>query len=227
MPAKNAIVDLFSALPQHVSALLFATAKPVYLAADQMLFVSEDPGDGCCRIEKGLLKVSIVSATGGERILAIPEGQAELLASSLCLTTCRSRPRTWRCATASSCSSARPNSMNAPTNIRSCTRPCGCFLSHACARPTTSSRLRASCRCGGRVALTLIELAEDFGESVGEGRIMIRQKFGQSDLAAMAGIARENVNRIIADWKRRKLISRMSGYYCIESKSALQQEISL
>ena len=77
----------------------------------------------------------------------------------------------------------------------------------------------------GRVAQTLIELAKHFGESVGGGRIMIRQKFGQSDLAAMAGIARENVNRILADWKRRKLISRISGYYCIENKSALQREI--
>jgi CRP/FNR family transcriptional regulator, cyclic AMP receptor protein len=56
---------------------------------------------------------------------------------------------------------------------------------------------------------------------------MIRQKFGQSDFAAMAGIARENVNRILADWKRRKLISRVSGYYCIESKSALEREIHL
>ena len=68
---------------------------------------------------------------------------------------------------------------------------------------------------------------EHFGESVGAGRIMIRQKFGQSDLAAMAGIARENVNRILADWKRRKLISRISGYYFIESKSALQREAHL
>jgi CRP/FNR family transcriptional regulator, cyclic AMP receptor protein len=79
----------------------------------------------------------------------------------------------------------------------------------------------------GRVALTLIELAEHFGESVGADRIMIRQKFGQLDLAAMAGIARENVNRILADWKRRKLISRISGYYCIENMQALQSEAHL
>ena len=79
----------------------------------------------------------------------------------------------------------------------------------------------------GRVALVLVELAEHFGENVGGERIMIRQKFGQLDLAAMAGIARENVNRILADWKRRKLISRISGYYCIENKSALVHEAHL
>jgi hypothetical protein len=77
----------------------------------------------------------------------------------------------------------------------------------------------------GRVALTLMDLGEHFGERVDEGRIVIRHKFGQSDLAAMAGIARENVSRIIVDLTRRKLISRVSGYYCIENKSGLQREI--
>ena len=36
-----------------------------------------------------------------------------------------------------------------------------------------------------------------FGKDVGGGRILVRQKITQSDLAAMAGIARENVSRIL------------------------------
>jgi CRP-like cAMP-binding protein len=79
----------------------------------------------------------------------------------------------------------------------------------------------------GRVATTLLELAENFGQDVGAGRIVIRQKIGQSDLAAMAGIARENVSRILNDWKRRKLVSRLSGYYCLENKAQLQTEAEL
>ena len=43
----------------------------------------------------------------------------------------------------------------------------------------------------------------------------------------MAGIARENLNRILNDWKRRKLVSQMSGYYCIENKEQLQKEAEL
>jgi CRP-like cAMP-binding protein len=72
--------------------------------------------------------------------------------------------------------------------------------------------------------VTLLELAEHFGESVGEDRIVIRQRIKQPDLAAMAGIARENLNRILVDWKRRKLVSETSGYYCLERKSALEHE---
>jgi CRP-like cAMP-binding protein len=69
-------------------------------------------------------------------------------------------------------------------------------------------------------------LAGDFGHDVG-GRIVIRQRIGQSDLAAMTGIARESANRIINDWQRRKMISRLSGYYCIENKDQLQHEAEL
>ena len=47
----------------------------------------------------------------------------------------------------------------------------------------------------GRVARALLSLAEAFGRDIGQGRILIRQKVSQSDLAAMAGIARENVSR--------------------------------
>jgi CRP/FNR family transcriptional regulator, cyclic AMP receptor protein len=43
----------------------------------------------------------------------------------------------------------------------------------------------------------------------------------------MAGIARENVSRILNDWKRRKLVSLLSGYYCLENKALLQHEAQL
>jgi CRP/FNR family transcriptional regulator, cyclic AMP receptor protein len=80
---------------------------------------------------------------------------------------------------------------------------------------------------GGRIACTLLELAQEFGRDVGSGRIVIHQKIGQADLAAMAGVSREHVNRILNDWKRRELISQPSGYYCIENKAQLQQEAEL
>ena len=93
--------------------------------------------------------------------------------------------------------------------------------------PATSTCAALHLPLRGRVACTLLELAQDFGQDVGAGRIVIHQKIGQSDLAAMAGIARENVSRILNDWKRRKLVTRLSGYYCIENKAKLQNEAEL
>src|SRR5499433_82390 len=63
--------DLLSDLPDRVSAGLLANARPVKLAADEILFLAGDPGDGCYRLNEGLLKVSMVAPTGAERILAI------------------------------------------------------------------------------------------------------------------------------------------------------------
>ena len=76
----------------------------------------------------------------------------------------------------------------------------------------------------GRVARALLNLAEAFGRDLGQGRILIRQKVSQSDLAAMAGIARENVSRALNDWGNRSLVSRLAGYYCLENKAALNRE---
>jgi CRP/FNR family transcriptional regulator, cyclic AMP receptor protein len=79
----------------------------------------------------------------------------------------------------------------------------------------------------GRVARTMLELADHFGQEVGPGRIVIHQKIGQNDLAAMAGIARENVTRVLNDWQRHKLVSRLSGYYCLEDKTQLEHQAEL
>ena len=75
----------------------------------------------------------------------------------------------------------------------------------------------------GRVARALLS-PEAFGRDIGQGRILIRQKVSQSDLAATAGIARENVSRVLHDWANRSLVSRLAGYYCLENKAALSRE---
>jgi CRP/FNR family transcriptional regulator, cyclic AMP receptor protein len=79
----------------------------------------------------------------------------------------------------------------------------------------------------GRVARTMLELADHFGQEVAPGRIVIRQKIGQNDLAAMAGMAHENLTRILNDWQRHKVLSRLSGYYCLEDKVQLERQAKL
>src|SRR3974377_2342167 len=67
----------------------------------------------------------------------------------------------------------------------------------------------------GRVARVLLNLAEEFGRDVGQGRIVIQQKVSQDELAAMAGIARENVSRVLHDWISHSLVSRFPGLFCL------------
>jgi CRP/FNR family transcriptional regulator, cyclic AMP receptor protein len=61
--------DVMSALPERLSTELFAGAELVCIPAGQVLFRAGDPGHGCYRVEHGLLKVTMVSSSGAERIL--------------------------------------------------------------------------------------------------------------------------------------------------------------
>src|SRR5947208_11323998 len=69
-PTSPTSSGLLSGLPQHLFTDLFGHATTVRLKADQVLFIAGDTDDGCYRVEDGLLKVTMVSRSGTERILA-------------------------------------------------------------------------------------------------------------------------------------------------------------
>ena len=218
--------SLLSGLPGHLSVNLFNAATPVKLAADETLFMAGDVGDGCYRVEAGLLKVTMLSRSGNERILAFL-GPTAIVGE---LSIIDGLPRSAsvvavRDAQLSFISRAAFEDFAGkhPEVYKSLVTLIAARLRETDAVIAAGSFLPLR----GRVACTLLELAQDFGQDVGSGRIVIRQKIGQSDLAAMAGIARENVSRILNDWKRRKLVSRLSGYYCLENKAQLEHEAEL
>src|SRR5215217_4680619 len=57
-------------LPGALSSLLFASAAPHHVRADEALFRFGDAGDGCYRLEKGLLKILVTSPDGEELIIS-------------------------------------------------------------------------------------------------------------------------------------------------------------
>jgi CRP/FNR family transcriptional regulator, cyclic AMP receptor protein len=63
-------VRLLAELNADLPTKLFANANRVRLAAGKILFRAGAPGDGCYRVEDGLLKVTMVWSSGAERILA-------------------------------------------------------------------------------------------------------------------------------------------------------------
>jgi len=198
----------------------------VQLGADEVLFLAGDPGDGCYRVDSGLLKVMMVSRSGIERILVVL-GPGAIVGE---LSIIDGRPRSAsvvavRDSTLSflSRSAFDEFAKKHPEIYKSLVT----IIAERLRETDTVVAAGSFLSLGGRVARTLLDLAENFGQDVGSGRIVIRQKIGQSDLAAMAGIARENVNRILNDWKRRKLVSRLSGYYCLENKAQLEHEAEL
>jgi CRP/FNR family transcriptional regulator len=188
--------SLLAELPGRLSTNLFAGAKPVRLAADEVLFLAGDPGDGCYRIEDGLLKVTMVSRSGAERILAFLGPGA--IVGELSMINGRPRSASVVAVRDAALSFLSRAAFEAFTRKHPEVYKTLVTLLATRLRETDSVIAAASfLPLRGRVASTLLELAENFGQDVGSGRIVIRQKIGQSDIAAMAGIARENVSRIL------------------------------
>jgi CRP-like cAMP-binding protein len=79
----------------------------------------------------------------------------------------------------------------------------------------------------GRVAHVLLELADSWGTLTSSGTTLIDGMISQQELAAMAGVARENVSRVMSEWKRRKIIGLSDQTLEIHNKYALQQEMEV
>jgi len=223
-PLRSA--DLLSDLPERLSANLLANAKPVKLAADEVLFLAGDPGDGCYRLEEGLLKVSMLSPTGAERILAIL-GPGSIVGDMAMID---GRPRSASVSALRECKLSFVSRTAFETVAAKNPEIYKHLLNVLAARLRDTDQVVAAgtfLPVKGRVARALLDLAKAFGKEVDGGRIVIRQKLSQSDVAAMAGIARENVSRILNEWMRMKLVTRLSGYYCIENKAKLEKEMKL
>jgi CRP/FNR family transcriptional regulator, cyclic AMP receptor protein len=216
-PARDSLV-----LPPDMVAKLFGAAASVVLARNRTLFRAGDGCDGCYQILEGLVKVTIV-AEHRERILAI-QGPGALVGE---LSMIDGAPRS---ATVTALRDSR---------LAFVTREA--FAAFSEANPdvyrhiaallarhlrNNNDALLASSFLSvkGRAARALLALADAFGEEVGAGRILIHQKITQGDLAAMAGIARENLSRILQEWMRDELIKRLASYYCVENKPALERE---
>ena len=212
---------LLTRLPEQLFRSLFSRATTVRLKTDEVLFRAGDPGDGCYRVLDGLLKVVMMSR-GNERILAFLglgaiAGELSVIDSASVIAVRPTILSFVSDADFQEFGKEHPQVYEALVAL----------LATRLRETDTTIAAGTFLPLHGRVACALLELAQEFGQDVGSGRIVIHQKIGQRDLAAMAGITRESVNRILSDWKRRKLISQASGYYWIEDKAQLQNEAAL
>jgi CRP/FNR family cyclic AMP-dependent transcriptional regulator len=215
--------NLLDALPTELSRGLFATGRILSLAANQTLFLAEDEGDGCYRVEEGLLKASVAAPNGGERILAI-FGPGSVVGELSMIDGAPRSASVTALRESKLCFVSRADFESFGESTPELYRHVMTVLARRLRDTNDALAATSFLSVKGRVARALLSLAEAFGRDVGSGRILIRQKVSQSDLAAMAGIARENVSRVLKDWTQHSLVSRLAGYYCLEKKDAIKRE---
>ena len=203
---------------------LFSRASSQKLSVGDVLFRVGEDGSGCYRLDKGALKVMLTSPRGEEHTIALLTpvaivGDLSMIdglprsATVMAMTDCellfvsrlafveftKRHPEIYHCLTDLLASRLRETDQT----IAALT-----FLTWR-----------------GRVARALLEIANALGKQADSGEAVVERMVNQRELAAMAGVARENVNRVLSEWKRRGIVSYSDGRLQIHDKSALKQEL--
>jgi CRP/FNR family transcriptional regulator len=219
--------NLLSGLPPEYSARLLAGAPTINLTKGQALFQIGAAGDGCYWLKEGVLKVSIASNQGAERILAIL-GPGSIVGE---LAMIDGLPRSASVQALRDCSLifvARSTFLNclrdSPELYAHLVDTLVARLRHADEEVAAASFLSLK----ARVARALLQFAKYLGEPTATpDQIIIRHKLRQEDLAALADVARENASRILSEWRKRKIIVRQSPSVYVIHKSKLERETGL
>jgi CRP/FNR family transcriptional regulator len=185
------------------------------------LFERGDIGDGCYWLREGVLAVCVASASDERRTLAIL-GPGAIVGE---LAMIDGLPRS--------------ASVQAIRNCELTFLGRAAFTEMLHHHPelyidivaTLAARLRQSdedmvassfLTVPARIARALLQFAHQLGEEAEPGHILIRHNITQSDLAAMAGVARESVSRTFREWHRQKIVQGSSRIGYIVHKARLE-----
>jgi CRP-like cAMP-binding protein len=216
--------NVLSGLPETLLSELFQDAVGHKLREGDVLFRAGDVGDGCYRIQTGLVKVVVTSQRGEERIISLL-GRGAIVGE---LSMIDGGRRSASVVAIADCSL----SFLSRAKFQTCIEVHPELTSYL--TKTLARRLREAddtlaattfLSVEQRLARALLGVAEYVGEKDSGGRIQLRLKISQGDLAAMAGVARENVSRTISEWRKRDVVTRSSNYYCINDPKALARDL--
>jgi len=218
--------NLLKGLPEGLTSRLVENSVRGQAKPDSVLFSAGELGDGLYIIETGLLKVVMESPGGEERVISLL-GPGEFAGE---LAMIDGLPRSASVVVLRDCSyrfiskeTFQKFTATHPEFYRELARVLSMRLREADQELAAATFLSGK----GRLARVLLDLAGYVGEPSGSGSVTFNHKISNGDLAAMAGMARENVSRVLGEWRDRKLVSQSAHYHCIHDIAALEREMDL
>ena len=197
---KTSGLRALSELPEAMISELFDDAVVRILGEGQLLFRAGDAGDGCYRLKTGLVKIVVTSQLGEERIISLL-GPPAVVGE---LSMIDGGPRSASVVAISSCSLLFVSRDKFEKYLEAHPEVTGYLMRTLAWRLRQADEALAASTflsVRARLARALLNLSEHVGEKTGN-LIVLRIKIGQGDLAAMAGIARENVSRTLGEFKQ-------------------------
>ena len=183
-----AAAHVFEGVAASTKARLADALMPVDLASERVLFQSGSGGEGCYLVERGVLRVAIEDRNGNETWLAVL-GSGDLVGELYLID------REPRSATVTAMTDCRLWLLHGRDFDRLAAEDATVYRSVA---RLISKRLRVTnqqvCdqRLGleDRLALVMLRLADAFGETMDDGRTLVRYPIRQSRLAEAAAASR-------------------------------------
>ena len=218
--------NLLKCLPEGLTSRLVETGVRGQAKAGSVLFAAGEPGDGLYCIEAGLLKV-VMQSQGGEESVVSLLGPGEFAGE---LAMIDGLPRSASVVVLRDCSyrfiskeGFQKFTATHPEFYRELARVLSIRLREADQAFAAATFLSGK----ARLARALLDLAKHLGKPSDSGSVTFDHKISNSDLAAMAGMARENVSRVLGEWRDRKLVSQSAHHHCIHDIAALEREMEL
>src|SRR4029453_18624222 len=192
---------LLHEFPPAVATLLLRQAKPVLLRRGDVLFRRGDPGDACFLVHNGLIKSSIMSDRGEESIVSL-HGAGALIGE---LAMIDGLPRM---VTTQALNECRLDAIGRDA-FRACMRDHPEMSAALIA--ILAGRLRRAGEAAAwanllparaRVARAMLRIARVASPDLGSSRRIIAVPITRADIAAMAGVSREEASRALSAWRR-------------------------
>lgn len=209
-------------VPWAVRRALLRASRPVRLPANAVLFHAGDAGDGCYFLRRGAVKASVVAKDGQERLLAVlgpgaligefsliddAPRSATIVALKPCLLLHLSKPAFFRVADAN------------PLVYREALT----ILTQRLRQTNDAMVAQGTVPVVGRVARAFLALAQGLGARREKGGILLADRITQTDIAGLAGVARENASRAVNDLLREGVLAREGQHYVITDPEALAE----
>jgi CRP-like cAMP-binding protein len=210
--------------PSHLDTLA-GKAKTVCLKAREMLFAKGDPGDRLFVVDKGLIRIGVLSPDGREVTYGLIK-PGQLFGEIAVLD---GGPRT-------ADASAMEDSELLVLDRKDVLEFLGAHSSHSlrlieilCERVRRADELLEDIfflTLPGRLAKHLLVLGNAMGERDGaDGKLTI--KMSQQEVADHMGITRESVNKVLSKWEQAGLVGLWRGRITIRDEDALESFIAI
>lgn len=196
--------DVFGALEDDEIDRLVAYGQTVHYPAGKTIFQKGDPGDSLMIVVDGRVKISTMSAEGKEAVLNFI-GPCQSFGEIAILD---GKPRSADATTVAPTELFMLRRGEVMAFIEKHPDIALRIIGMLCAKLRRATELledHLTVDMETRLARTLLRFAREYGRTCPEG-VRIDLKLSQRELGGIVGLARENVNRQLSEWRARGLV---------------------